>query len=437
MTNPEKQNRDIKELRRRAEVKLQMDGVVFSLQELSPLEASRLIHELRVYQIELEMQNEELRQAQVRLEESRNKYSDLYDFAPVGYLTLDAKGVVLEANLTASTFLGRERTKLLGRYLPEFFPEPDRRAFRRLLADPVQLTERQGEFLLQDSNGEMRPMLLNVVFLKDAAGLEIRRVTLTDITERKKAEEEILHLNETLEQRIKERTRELELANRELESFSYSVSHDLKTPIRAIQGFSRILLENHTDGLDKEGHRLLRVVVDNTQLMDRLIDGLLNLASLSRQPLHKLSVNLTSMAKAIFARLQSQEAGRNLRLIAEESPLASGDYHLLHQVLVNLLENAVKFTKNNNPGIIEVGGRSEGHENIYYVKDNGIGFDENYGHKLFLVFQRLHSREEYEGTGVGLALVQRIIQRHGGRVWAESKVGQGATFYFALPKNGD
>ena len=431
---------DIAELRQRAEEKLQMAEVKISLGELSAIDAARLFHELRVHQIELEMQNQELREAQWRLEAVSDRYSELYDFAPVGYLTVDDQGVILEINLTACKFLGGERTKLLGRYFPLFFPEQDRQALRHLLANHLQLAERQGEFHLQDGDGKMRPMLLNILCLKDAEGLETRQVTLTDISDLKQVQVElqesknkVLRLNKTLEQRVKERTAELEQANRELESFSYSVSHDLKTPLRAIQGFSRMLLEEHTAGLDAEGRRLFQVVIDNTNLMDRLIDDLLNLARLARQPLDKMAVDLTSMAQGVFSRLKSQEPERDLQFNVHEAPLASGDYHLLQQVIANLMENAVKFTRGKTHAIIEMGGRFANGENIYYLKDNGAGFDPDYAHKLFHVFQRLHLCREFSGTGVGLATVQRIIQRHGGRVWAESQVDEGATFYFSLP----
>jgi CheY-like chemotaxis protein len=239
------------------------------------------------------------------------------------------------------------------------------------------------------------------------------------------------------EERERDRAAQLEAANRELESFSYSVSHDLKTPLRAIQGFSRILLEEHSARLDAEGLRLLKVICDNTNLMDKLIDDLLALSQLGRHPMRKVVCDLRALTQKIFEQLQSREPERDLQLSIGELPPAPCDYSLTHQVMTNLLDNALKYTRGQKTAKIEVGGLNEGNEVIYYVKDNGVGFNMDYVNKLFGVFQRLHSSQEYEGTGVGLAIVQRIIQRHGGRVWAEGNVGDGATFYFTLPANGE
>jgi PAS domain S-box-containing protein len=430
------------DLRRRAEELLPAEDI--PAQELSPAAAARLIHELKVHQIELEMQNEELRQSQARLEESRNKYADLYDFAPMGYLGLDELGRITEANLTAATLLGVERSRLLDHYFWLFLVEADRQTFNRMMQNVQNLPQRRGEFHFQVGQGEARTMLLNVLFSRDEQGNGLRRLSLTDVTELEQAQQALrasqakLHrLNQRLEEKVKERTHELEQATQELESFSYTVAHDLKTPLRAIEGFSRMLQGEHTVGLDEEGLRLLRVVVDNTQLMRVLIDDLLNLAKMACQQMRKVSLNLTDMAQGAFARLKSQEPERDIRLIVHETPPAKGDYSLLYQVILNLLQNAFKFTGDKETAVIEVGGRSAEKENIYYVKDNGVGFNKDEAHKLFLVFQRLHTDEKYEGTGVGLATVQRIIQRHGGRVWADGKVGEGATIYFALPKRDE
>jgi len=238
------------------------------------------------------------------------------------------------------------------------------------------------------------------------------------------------------EEALRKRTAELEFANRELESFSYSVSHDLKAPVRAIGGFARILASEYAGKLDSEGLRLLQIIRTNTDLMSALIDDLLALARLGRVQIKKSLVNMTVITNQVVTQLRADTPNRDLHLTIGDLPPALGDHSLLYQVMVNLLTNAVKFTKSRPSAIIEVGGRIEDQENIYYVKDNGAGFDARFIGNLFRPFQRLHRSEEFEGTGVGLALVKRIIQRHGGRVWAEGKVDEGATFYFSLPKNG-
>ena len=256
-----------------------------------------------------------------------------------------------------------------------------------------------------------------------------------EIKLRRQVEEEVRRLNEELDTRVQQRTSQLEAANRELEAFSYSVSHDLKAPIRAIDGFSRILMTEHTAQLDAEGRRLLEVICTNTKIMGQLIDDLLALSHLGRKRMRKTLFNLGALSRQVFNSLKIMAPKRNIQLTIKDLPPAYGDLSLINQVLVNFLANAIKFTKSRKNAIIEVGGWIKGMETVYYVKDNGIGFDERYTHHLFGAFQRLHSSEEYEGTGIGLAIVHRVIQRHGGRVWAEGKVGQGATFYFTLPKH--
>jgi PAS domain S-box-containing protein len=302
-------------------------------------------------------------------------------------------------------------------------------------------THRNLEMVLNWPDGQRRDLLVNTAPLKDHQGRSSGAVGLfQDISQRKRVEEKIRNLNAELRDRIREvseRTLQLEAANKELEAFSYSVSHDLRAPLRAIEGFARILLDEHGENLGEESSRLLNVIRSNTRIMGDLIDDLLALSRLGRQEIRAQKIDLADLVTAISGELRDQSPERQMQLILNPLPPTYGDRSLINQVLVNLLGNAVKFTKSTEKTIIEVGGWTEGKEDIYFVKDNGVGFDMRYVDKIFGVFQRLHRREDFEGTGVGLAIVHRIITRHGGRVWATGKVNDGAIFYFALPHKGE
>jgi light-regulated signal transduction histidine kinase (bacteriophytochrome) len=235
-----------------------------------------------------------------------------------------------------------------------------------------------------------------------------------------------------LERMVAERTLELANANQELEAFSYSVAHDLRAPLRSINGFSQVLLEDYADRLDAEGTKHLQQIRESAQEMGRLIDALLTLSRVTRSEIRHELVDVTALARSVLARLQKNEPERKAELIISDGLVVNGDVHLLGAVLENLLGNAWKFTGGRPIARIEISARQEEGQLVFFVRDNGAGFDMAYVHKLFGVFQRLHSITEFEGTGIGLATVQRIIQRHGGRVWAEGEVGRGATFYFTL-----
>jgi signal transduction histidine kinase len=259
-----------------------------------------------------------------------------------------------------------------------------------------------------------------------ATGLD--RVRLVEVLERVNAE------LETNVQEITERTRQLEMANRELEAYSYTISHDLRAPLRAISGFTSILLDEHAESLSPQASGYLRRVKDNGDHMGRLVDDLLAFSRLGRQALRTQRITTRDLVDRAVAQLASEMQGRDVQLIIGDLPDCQGDPALIEQVFVNLIGNAVKYSRKREHARIEVGvlDQAAGEDPTYFVRDNGTGFDMQYAAKLFGVFQRLHRSEDYEGTGVGLAIVQRVIERHGGRIWAEAKIDQGATFYFTL-----
>jgi two-component system, sensor histidine kinase and response regulator len=272
----------------------------------------------------------------------------------------------------------------------------------------------------------VKPFKLNIILPVINRALSVRNLRRT---------------NRQLEERVRERTHELEVANRqleavnrELESFSYSVSHDLRAPARTVLGFCETYMEDFKESIPAEGWPILKHVEAGARRMGQLIEDLLALSQLGRQPLLRSRIDLDPLAHRLIADLFAKEPLRRHHTKVRIGPLGecNGDASLIEQVWVNLLSNAFKFTRERRPGIIELGCRTDGPETVYFVRDNGAGFNMEYAHKLFGVFQRLHSESEFEGTGVGLSIVHRVIQRHGGRIWADGDVGKGATFHFTL-----
>ncbi|MDD5036339.1 MAG: ATP-binding protein [Methylococcaceae bacterium] len=348
-------------------------------------------------------------------------------------VTISPEGRITDVNQATEEVTGLARDELIGSDFTAYFTEPEqaRRGYRQVLA---QGQVRDYPLSIRHVTGRITDVVYNASLFRNEAG-EVQGVfaAARDITERKRAEEQLVKYRDHLEELVRLRTTEIETVNKELEAFAYSVSHDLRVPLRAVDGFSRILLEDYQGTLDAEGQRLLNVVRDNAQKMGRLIDDILAFSRMGRKEMRFSEVDLEVLSREAFDELQPQAQERDLRLDVHPLPIARGDPSLLRQVIINLIGNAIKFTRPRSKARIEVGAQADERETVYYVKDNGAGFDMQYADKLFGVFQRLHGGGEFEGTGIGLAIVKRVIERHGGRVWAEGKVGEGATIFFALP----
>jgi two-component system, sensor histidine kinase and response regulator len=261
----------------------------------------------------------------------------------------------------------------------------------------------------------------------------IKLATALPVLERALAVRQLRIEKKRLEENVRDRTEELKIANRELEAFSYSVSHDLRAPLRAVSAFTQALLSEHVTTLNDEGRRLLQNVNAGAAHMDRLITDLLRLSQLNRQALHRQPVRFGELVHRVVDGMVSERAGRNIEFVIADFPTWQVDPGLLQQVFVNLISNAIKFTRERERARIEIGYRMDGTTLVCFVRDNGVGFNMKYMNKLFGVFQRLHSADQFEGTGVGLSIVRRIVERHGGKVWVDGAQDQGATFYFSLP----
>lgn len=363
-------------------------------------------------------------------------------------LSKDLNGHITSWNRAAERMYGYTAAEAIGQPVSMLCP-PELQAEIETVLTKIRAGERIANRETRRVRRDGAPIDVSITIspLVDAGGQVVGASTIArDISERKRAEEqerlarrvieaksaEIARLNEELEERVRERTAELEASNRELEAFSYSVSHDLRAPLRSIDGFSHILLDEYTDRLDADGQHFLNRVRAASQQMGQLIDALLQLSRVTRADMHRERVDLSALARNILDQLQQTAPSRTLRARIAPGLHAMGDPRLLHIALQNLLGNAFKFTSRRECAEIELGSFEQEGSTVFFVRDNGAGFQMEYAHKLFGAFQRLHSVSEFEGTGIGLATVQRIVQRHGGRIWAEGAPDKGASFYFTF-----
>ena len=380
-----------------------------------------------------EIEREKVKAAEA-LRDSELRYRRLFEAARDGILILDAEtGMVVDVNPFLIEMLGFSREQFMNKNIWELG------FFRDIVANRENFGELQQNEYIRYEDKPLKTVdgrQIEVEFISNVYHVDHKRViqcNIRNITERKLAEKEMLSLKAQLEQRVIERTYQLEAANKELEAFAYSVSHDLRAPLRAVDGFSRIVLEDYGDKLDTEGKRMLGLIRDNTQKMDRLISDLLNLSRVTSGELRYSDINMTQMAISMFNEIKAPDVPDKISFKVDHLPESYADPTYMRQVWANLIANAIKFSSKEKKPSIKICGHTENGFNIYYVKANGVGFNPEYAHKLFGVFQRLHKSDDFEGTGVGLAIIQRIINRFGGKAWAEGAERKGATFYFSLP----
>ena len=380
------------------------------------------------------------------LRESERKYRKLITSLDIGIVLHAPDTSIILANPRASALLGLTIDQLKGK----MSSDPDWKFLRdsdvplRQEEYPVVRIINSRKPIKNMVVGLLRPLSKNVVWLlingfpiyNNEGQISEICISFTDITELKIADTKIRKFNEELEQRILKRTEQLEFANRELESFSYSVSHDLRSPLRSLQGYTNILTEEYKNVLDDEGKRVCGIITKSATQMSVLIDDLLNFSRVGRSSLNPVLIEMKSLVGTVFDDITDKKEKAKITLEVDDLHNTTGDLTLIRLVWINLISNAIKYSSKEVSPVIKIKSEPNGDMIIYNIKDNGVGFDMKYKHKLFKVFQRLHNEKDFEGTGVGLALVQRIILKHYGRVWGKGEVGIGATFYFSLPANG-
>ena len=412
------------DLRRRAEEKVGANQAK-AQETLSPEETRRTLHELRVHQIELEMQNEELRRTQVELDTARARYFDLYDLAPVGYCTVSEKGLILEANLTAATLLGVARGELCTKPLSRFILKKDQDIYYRLRKELLETgAPKVCELRMAKKDGTAFWALLEATAVRDADGGPVCRAILSDITGRKQAEEALRLAGA-----------ELTRSNRELEQFTAVASHDLQEPLRQVVGFLQLLRDRYKGKLDETADEFIHYALDGGIRMSKMVRDLLAYARVDTRGEWPSAISCQEALDSALANLRAVISENSVRVTHDAMPTLVADGSQIAQLFQNLIGNALKFRREGVNPEIHVGARQEGGDWVLWVKDNGIGIPSDAFGRVFVAFQRLHGMSEYPGTGMGLAICKKIVERHRGRIWVESEVGKGSRFYFTIPNH--
>ncbi len=381
-----------------------------------PKEIDELIHELQVHQIELEMQNEELKRSRSEIEKLHQKYYNLYNSAPAGYITMDMSTKITEINLIGAELLGLEESEE-SKYLFNFFIKPEYRdTFRSHVKDALKTGNKQNfELELKRRDKTVFHALIEMIvkFKKRT----MYKLVIIDITERKKLEED------------------LKRSNKELKTFTYVSAHDLQEPLRTITSFTQLLKRRYKGKFDSDADEFMDYIVEATIRMKDQIEGLLEYSRVSTKEEEFKPVNTNEILNQTIKILNNSINESNAKITTEELPNVIGDARQLQRVFQNLISNAIKFRKYEKPLKIHISAYKDedGKEYVFSVQDNGIGIEEQYKERIFTIFQRLNPRDKYEGTGIGLAIVKKIVEHHGGRIWVESSFGEGATFYFTIP----
>jgi two-component system, chemotaxis family, sensor kinase Cph1 len=464
-------HKDSEDLRTRAEESLKSG--LDRLDEIGVEDAACLIHELRVHQVELEMQNEELRRVQDDLEQSRSHYADLYDFAPVGYLTLNKSGRIENLNLTAARLLGIERGYLINQHFQNFIFPPDKKSFFSHLKAIFDERARQiVEIRLSPKAGRQFYARLESIYLAVGDEVGLCMTNVSDVSLSKKAELVLQNAHDELERCVTERTAELakanellrleiaereraerelkvyagqlELSNRELQDFAFVASHDMQEPLRKIQAFANLIQEKYAGSLDDQGRDFFERLTKAAKRMSDMIQGLLEFSRVTTRPNPFISTDLTLLVREVMSDIQLLIERSRARIEVLDLPTIEADPIQMRRLFQNLIINSLKFHGRQEPvikiyaepaGMVDAGdGQQEVKSYRISVEDNGIGFDEKHLDRIFTLFQRLQGRSASDGTGMGLAICRRIVERHKGRITARSRPDHGATFVITLPE---